>query len=376
MIWKDPGGQAKLVSRSVAAKLKTFFEGKQFLYRLIANIPEIEQYEFISNFDDFGDKGISSYIAIVHADGNRMGERIKELGKNLSFPDQNREYIQLLRAFSSSSKAAANNALTLTIKKLISSIQTDKSGNFIRRKQEVSPEQLQTLPKVSIVNKKLPFRPIVFGGDDITFICDGRLGLAMAKEYLQNYHQQVLEEGFAEKKHAVGRAGIAIIPSHYPFSRGYELAEDLAGSAKGGGQKGFRQSLDWHFGTNGIVEPLSTIRARSYRADGKKLAVRPVPLSDPTANYDFATLEYLIKEFQVGAKWSGRRNKVKALYPILRQGGDKVQTFLASSRLPELPVDDKLRSLGKDILMTGYSGDQCYYFDALEAMDFHIPLEG
>jgi hypothetical protein len=27
----------------------------------------------------------------------------------------------------------------------------------------------------------LPFRPLVYGGDDVTFVCDGRLGLVLLK---------------------------------------------------------------------------------------------------------------------------------------------------------------------------------------------------
>jgi hypothetical protein len=38
--------------------------------------------------------------------------------------------------------------------------------------------------KLTLENDKylLPFRPIVFGGDDVTFICDGRLGLSLATQ--------------------------------------------------------------------------------------------------------------------------------------------------------------------------------------------------
>ena len=32
-----------------------------------------------------------------------------------------------------------------------------------------------------------PLRPIVFGGDDLTFVCHGRIGLALAARYLQYF---------------------------------------------------------------------------------------------------------------------------------------------------------------------------------------------
>jgi hypothetical protein len=374
MVWKDPGGNPRLISREVAAKLCMFSQGKQYLDQITEGIQKAQDYEFISSFDDFGDKGISSYIAIVHADGNRMGERIKALGENLSFPQDNREYIQLLRNFSKSSKEAAQKALSHTLEKLLICIQTENGEQIIRRRHDVKPEHYQSLPKVHIRHNKLPFRPIVFGGDDVTFICDGRLGLAMAKEYLENYNKQYLAEGFDQPQPAIGRAGIAITPSHYPFSRGYELAEELASSAKSIGDNGKFQSLDWHFGTNGIVEPLKAIRSRSYRVNEKDITKRPVRLFDSSA-YNFCTFEYIVKEFQVGDAWAKRRNKFKALFAKLRNGGDEVIAFRSNARLPDLPCNNQLESLDVDISKKGWAGSECYYFDTLEAMDFYVPLE-
>lgn len=374
MVWKDPGGNPQLISREVAAKLAQFSQGKHYLNQLTEGIQKAKNYEFISNFDDFGDKGISSYIAIVHADGNRMGERIKALGESLSFPKDNRKYIQLLRNFSKSSKEAAQKALSQTLTTFLDCIQTENGQQIIRRRQGVKPEYYQSLPKVHIHDHKLPFRPIVFGGDDVTFICDGRLGLAMAKEYLVNYNRQYLEEGLGQPQPAIGRAGIAITPSHYPFSRGYELAEELAGSAKSIGDNGMTQSLDWHFGTNGIIEPLKTIRSRSYKVDGKDIIMRPVSLSDASA-YNFSSFEYIVKEFQVGDDWAKRRNKFKALIAKLRKGPDEVSAFLANARLPGLPCAIRLKSKDVEISNKGWAGSECYYFDALEAIDFYIPLE-
>lgn len=371
-IWKDPGGSPRLVSQEIIAKLNHFNQGKIFLNQLTEHIHEIEGYDFVTNSDDFGDKGTSSYIAIVHADGNRMGERIKKLGDVFSFPMDNRKYINLLRAFSESSKAAANKALILTLEKLVGAIQDDKDGQFIQRKLDVQTEHMQSLPRVNIRKKMLPFRPIVFGGDDVTFICDGRLGLALAKEYLGNYGSQIIE---GDNKLAVGRAGVAITPSHYPFSRGYELAEELAGYAKQAGKEGSVQSLDWHFGTNGIVESISTIRSRSYQVAGKDLTMRPVCLSGNNGDiYDFSTFETIVKEFQVGEKWAKRRNKVKALPGLLRGGGEKVSAYLENALLPDLPRDSRLMQFD-DLKRTGWLVDKCIYFDALEAMDFYVPLE-
>lgn len=368
-IWKDPGSNSMLVSDEVIKKLGRFKLGEQFLKELFDSDKSSKPFAFITNFDDFGEKGTSSYIAIVHADGNRMGERIKSLGNEFSFPKDNYKYISLLRDFSRSSKNAANEALRLTIQKLIDSIQTEDGEFFIQRKHDVLPEKVSSLPKVIIKSNKLPFRPIVFGGDDVTFICDGRLGLSLAKEYLVNYGNQIL----GDEKPAVGRAGVAITPSHFPFSRGYDLAEELSGYAKNAGHNGEVQSIDWHFGTNGIVESISAIRDRSYKVKNGDLSMRPVKLSD-SGDYDFLTFEYLVKEFQVGKDWATKRNKVKHLIRLLREGGDSVFAFLNQAHLDNLPVDIKIENLF-GLKTKGWFANKCYYFDALEAVDFHIPLE-
>lgn len=368
-IWKDPGKRSILVSTEVIQKLRHYSLGNKFLKQLLHGLNSSEFYEFITNFDDFGDKGTSSYIAIVHADGNRMGERIQALGEDLSFPQDNYRYIHLLREFSKKSKQAAETALIATLEKLIDCVQTKQNEKFIQRKHFDPTIKEASLPKVTIKDNKLPIRPIVFGGDDVTFICDGRLGLSLAKEYLSNYAAQQLGDGDP----AVGRAGVAITPSHYPFSRGYELAEELSGSAKAVGNNGEAQSIDWHFGSNGIVESIGALRERSYKVTSGDLTMRPVRLSDPTG-YDLLTFEYFVKEFQVGRDWAAKRNKVKALARMLREGGATVDAFLNQARLENLPKDHKLDSL-IGLEKTGWVGRKCYYFDALEAMDFHIPLE-
>ena len=69
----------------------------------------------------------------------------------------------------------------------------------------------------------LPFRPLVYGGDDVTFVCDGRLGLELAAIYLQ---------AFEKEKDFTACAGICVVKTHYPFARAYQLSEELCRKAK------------------------------------------------------------------------------------------------------------------------------------------------
>src|SRR5579884_3604366 len=128
-----------------------------------------EGYSYPADFDDMGaTPGEYSHIAIVHADGNGVGQRIQEICN-----------------------------------------QHRKNDYYY-----------------------LPFRPIVFGGDDVTFVCDGRLGLSLATMYLREFEKRTAAAKLGKDGGSLTAcAGIAIVKSHYPFARAYELADELSKTA-------------------------------------------------------------------------------------------------------------------------------------------------
>ena len=209
---------------------------------------------------------------------------------------------------------------------------------------------------------KIPFREIIVGGDDVTFVTDGLLGLALAKKYLDFYRQYDL----ADEEPALGRAGIAIVNTHYPFAQAYDLAEDLAQSAKTAGEDGRVQSLDWHFAVNGLTESLKDLRERNYSTDSGTLHTRPKQINNNTNQIDsWAQFEEQIKTFQ-NDEWLSMRNKLKDLLPILRQGATMTAAYRANHpSLPDLPSQ---QGDSKD----GWIGRVCVHYDALEAADFVI----
>src|SRR6185312_4842133 len=75
----------------------------------------------------------------------------------------------------------------------------------------------------------LPVRPILYGGDDLTFVCHGRLGLALAERYLRAFAAAPASDG----QPLSACAGVAIVHSRAPFSRAYGLADELCRTAKG-----------------------------------------------------------------------------------------------------------------------------------------------
>ncbi len=341
----------QLISAEVRAKRDIMGAGKDYLKGQLSQVEEAG-YDFVDNFDDFGTKGESSYLAVIHTDGNRMGDRIQALGKKAGGDEA---YIQALREFSASVKAAAKTALSSTVDLLLWA--TDSREHKIAG-------------VVPIRERRLPFRPIVFGGDDVTFVCEGRLGLAVTAHYLRVFSEQVLSDG----EHAHARAGIAVVKSHYPFSRAYELAEALAASAKTYIREAQMHCtvLDWHFAVSGLVLPLGEVREREYTVPDGRLLMRPVRLSPPNGDWrSWETFTSLMAAFNA-EPWAGRRNKIKALREALRAGREAVQHFIAA--YPDLQALPDISSL-PTMAAQGWQGRHCGYFDAVEALDFFVPLE-
>ena len=137
----------------------------------------------------------NDWIAVIHADGNGLGEVVAAIHD----PDEMREFS---RNLDKATIAAARTAYA-TIKKE----DEETNGTW----------------------KKLPIRPVVIGGDDLTAICRGDLAVRFVEKYLEAFEKET-NERIGQKLTAC--AGIAFIKSSYPFYYGYDLAEALCREAK------------------------------------------------------------------------------------------------------------------------------------------------
>lgn len=351
-----------------------------------------DSFDFPFELDKLGrSQGEQSQIAVVHSDGDGMGKRLQKLGEqdehrlpvNNSYAIPNRKYVKALRGFSNAVDQAGREALRNVVAKLISRIDTrdgvmrhpgDKAGKTI-----VAPLNLELRGDKYL----LPMRPIVFGGDDVTFVCDGRIGLSLAIEYMNQFAAETAKRSNELGGTITSCAGIAIVKAHYPFNRAYMLAEDLAKSAKG-----YRRRhepdlpgvacLDWHCAYGGLSGDVAEMRRREYTSQGNDLMVqRPVALKQRagrvTDAHAWEVVVMALKEFQQD-EWSDKRNKVKALRDALREGGDAVERFRKMYRLNELPQLDVANQL-KSFREKGWSGNVCGYFDAIELLDLYLPLD-
>jgi hypothetical protein len=223
----------------------------------------------------------------------------------------------------------------------------------------------------------LPFRPLVYGGDDVTFVCDGRLGLALAVYYLQQFEK---ESTNLPGGPAYACAGVAIVKTHYPFARAYNLAEDLCRSAKRfvreqkEAGKGDGSAIDWHIAASGRGDSISAIREREYKTHNDDLlSLRPLLCTRQDDSLrTWWVVEQAAWQLKYTNSWRERRNKVMALRETLRQGRENVAQFLTRyglAQLPELDTDQPGESR-----KNGFHNGRCLYFDAIEALDIFLPL--
>ncbi len=349
---------SRLISAEAAAKRGWRKHANERLNRILKNAAD--GFTFPYNLDKLGrNKGEESYVAVIHADGNRMGERVRAIGEQAT---DDRDFIKKLRDFSRKIDIISRSALEVVVGLVVQAVNHDDIP-FVEDLDEDGEE---------IARKYLPFRPLVFGGDDVTFVCSGLIGVSLAVAYIEAF-ENAAEIQKVEDFHA--SAGISIVKMHYPFARAYKLAEELTASAKtlNRDPKPDCSAIDWHFAQSGLSGSLEMIRHKEYTLADKqsKLNLRPLPLSAGTKSWQ--TVKGIMSTFN--KEWADKHNKVIALREVLRKGNghfvhDYLQDFdLLKKKLPEI------KGIGEEIQTTGWQGNQCYYFDAIELLDHYVALD-
>ncbi|NLI82931.1 MAG: hypothetical protein GX443_14755 [Deltaproteobacteria bacterium] len=338
-----------------------------------------EEFDFPLELDDLGRTiGDTSLIGIVHIDGNGVGQRIKTWLEGQEEEQEKKADgdVAVCNGYQEWSKAIddlGQKAFQAVVNRVCQRVeQGDRDGKRILCITG-SPFGLGFEMKRVDGKWMLPLRPILLGGDDITFVCDGRIALDLAETALAVFD--------ASNVPHLGKitacAGVAIVRVHAPFARAYELAERVCACAKTMlKEKGLSGcALDWHIGSVRPGEALSEIRARQYHADGHRLTCRPYLLGDGVKEPE--TWRWLSRELLDnpdvglrGKRWSKRRNKVKALAEVIREGPKGVQSALKTWRV----VDPRL-SLPQAIENGFFEASGTPLLDALELLDLHLVLE-
>ncbi len=233
------------------------------------------------------------WLAVVHSDGNGLGQIMMQFDRWLSDGD---DYLATLRAFSVELDAATEDAFYSACQRL--------------RSLGAAGER-----------RRLPVVPLLLGGDDLTVLVHGHYALPFARDFLEAFEAKCAEQPtiarIAQQALGAGRlsagAGVAIVKTHFPFHSAYDLAESLLRSAKivkrkvrsADGQHPHPCSaLDFHVLFDAAYSSLETIRQKRRTAlDVRRLwggpyVVTPLSRLTGTPGLDWACqhhLEALIK---------------------------------------------------------------------------------
>lgn len=339
-----------------------------------------EGYRAVTKFDELGgSKGESNFIAVVHIDGNAMGKRVERLyaeNKNAEWG----AYKEMLRRFSDSIDKDFKDAYKEMVRLVAANLE---SGS---------------LDGLQLSEKHFPVRRIITAGDDVCFVCEGRIGLECAVAFaqaLKGKTNEVDKEGYA------ACAGVAIVHQKYPFYRAYELAEQLCSNAKRFGvnldnESGSKiSSIDWHIEYGEMKDSLDEIRENYRTADGNRLELRPYIIAGPDEVIRkepyrrYGNFRRIIENIGTH-ELEYSRIRLKELRTALKKGEDATQHYIRFHRIEGIARDcyqgvfvetDHSRIgtgqglEGKLFLDTFDGKRRTVLFDAIEAMDSFIALK-
>ena len=375
-------GDAKFYSQETAVKSKIAEDANKNLRTRFNEIFKAKNFsaqidfEFPYEVEKLGQKEGENYFAIVHVDGNNMGLKFRTC-KSLT------ERRKLSREIRRKTEGAFADLLA----KIIRMKRDNLFGNALTLKENY-----------------LPIRPLIIGGDDVTFLCPANMAILFTKtlvEILDADTPADAPEHLTEKisRHMDACAGIAILPTKYPFFRGYELAEQLCDSAKKSMRKPLPDDLDSKENLSAEDIPrgsswldfailhgeqaptLEQIRATEYRGARGNLHFGAYRLCNQNAPYKRDRLHNLENLLSCTTQFlDGKRknpptmanNKIKELRGILQRGKDDTAKFLRQLHyqkqdLPEVPDWDNFKR--EENLL--WHDDATPYVDAIELMDFY-----
>ena len=340
-------------------------------------------FDFPLDLDDLGrSHGDMSMIGVVHVDGNGIGQKLKWWldGRAEAPHEDDCAVVDGYRNLSVELDGLADRAFRVLTERVISAISWEEQGGYVLR----SPLLEHGIPLRLVARRSrgarllLPIRPILLGGDDLTFVCDGRIALDLAAEALREYERA--DERLSEICGVRASAGVAIVNPHAPFARAYRLAQNLSTSAKQLLRKKNwtnRSAMDWHISLTSPAETLGDMRRRQYQQD--KLTCRPYLLRDYDKHLSDASWTWLAGEVlgerakglrtsgSGTANWQGHRAKLKTLREIIKESG-KVDDAIDAWRVvhPDLALPDRMSN--------GFIGERSPLLDAIELLDVHFPL--
>lgn len=333
-----------------------------------------DKYDFASELEKIGCKEGESYISVIHIDGNNMGVKFSKCKDS-----QERKKLSLKVA------QIVQNAFCELIKTIIAEYDSKAYAEALDMEKLVDKEG----------KKLLPIRPIIIGGDDITFVCPARVGIEYAKRFIEAVNKQdflndeqyermsreVKEENKSMKlsKTMSCCGGVAIVPLKYPFFRAYQLAEHLCSSAKTKSRQDDSSLIDFAILYGEMTPSLEQLCRYQYVAPEGYLHYGPYyikknsdeDIADKSSINDLLSLKDKLK-----AKVAS--NKIKELRDVLTRDLHAQIRFLENCEGVRDIIKEECNT--KDIEAKAFwqkkDGEddlKTRYVDAIEIIDFTLP---
>lgn len=327
------------VSSSTKSKLLQADKFREKLDKKFLDDEDRAKFTFASELELLGqEKGKFNYIAVIHADGNSMGKRFakkEKLDELIKFSKEVKEHVN--ESFKKLIKYCTQNYSKFKLKE-----NKDKYGRII-----------------------LPIIPIIVGGDDITFITEGRIGLQLAKKFLG-----LLKTKLSDEEYFSACAGVAIVKTKFPFYKAYQYAESLCKIAKEKMRSDNAKPensfyIDFHIATQNIINDLKKLRDKQYISiDNKILTMRPYSIKD------FDALLYTTKEF-ITKKFPS--NKFKELREVLYNNQVVRKEYVRQLKLNNLTIP-KYVGIDPNFINEDkfFDNNKTPYIDIIEISDFIV----
>ncbi len=322
-------------------------------------------YSFTNLTDALGQTEGDNYIAVVYIDGNNIGDWFKE---STSLLDYRQRSVNMFRITEESYWDMIDAAVRVV----------EKIGEMKRSKRD---NELVGFDIKSDGGKKvLPLRPIILGGDDLTFVCHGKLALYFTEIFINSWVQKANDPDRGLEKHkSNGRrfdacGGIAFAKTKAPFYRIYQFAEEGCSIAKKKARNnGSGSWIDFQLVRGTKSGNLEDIRKQESKIGGIELYYGPYLLTDECDKFhDIACLKRNIMWFKGSEgdknrkKWAERN--LKEFRTVLNMGKEVVEVFWKDAKGQGLGLPSySNEEYGREPVV----GGKTPYHDILEMMEYY-----
>ena len=325
------GDISKSYSEKIAAANR-FYENdtKDIVGMLIEKEKIIDPEKIDNSFEYLAD---SNYIAVIHADGNKMGEK-SSVWVQKALPtkgaNENLEGEELLKRF-------INN-------------------EFLRETFFFSMRKAtRTATKEALNTKDIKYRLFMSGGDDLFIVCQPKDAFEFIKTYAKKIKDNKLISKNGDKLEecetmSIG-AGVVIAHHKLPIVKLHATAEDLASNAKKRNRhlKQDENVVDWIVASESFIGEVDEYRKNNVVIENEKvdetcyLTMKPYDILG-----DKLSLESLMESAGALKSKDGKRaarNKYKGMIDDLKQG-----SVIAKILYDEMPAKDTFEEVKKLII--------------------------